>query len=167
MSKRGFLSGKKRLLESVNSWGCDSCGLFKGVKSPKMEPYGEYQLEVMCIGDAPGKTEDVKDLPWQGKSGQFLQGIFEELDYDLFRDCTSLNAVNCLPFEKDKIRTPSDHEIVCCRDVKVRPAIEKYKPNVIIFCLVQMPFSLWLGKSGRKVWEGYPVGVDFRSLIGI
>ena len=162
MSKRGFLSGKKRLLESVNSWGCDSCGLFKGVKSPKMEPYGEYQLEVMCIGDAPGKTEDVKDLPWQGKSGKFLQGIFEELDYDLFRDCISLNAVNCLPFEKDKIRTPSDHEIVCCRDVKIKPAIDKYKPNVIILfganALQSVVGEKWKeSMDGISRWRGHQI----------
>ena len=130
MSKRGFLSRQNRLLEP--SWSCDSCGLYKNATSPKIEPYGRFAKGIMCIGEAPGKNEDESGKPWQGKIGRYLEKAFRDLGYDLFEDCISLNAANCAPYRGDKIDAPSDHEIMCCRDVKVKPAIEKYKPKVII-----------------------------------
>ena len=163
--QRGFLSGKRRLIESPSKWNCESCGLYKELdtRSPKMEPYGKFRKGVMCIGEAPGKTEDIEGKPWQGKVGKFLQGMFRELGHDLFEDCISLNAINCIPWGKDdKTRAPSDHEITCCRDVKVTTAIEKYKPKVIILfgssALQSVVGDKWKeAMEGISRWRGFAI----------
>lgn len=94
-----------------------------------MDAYGEFKKRIMIIGEAPGQWEDKKGKPWQGKTGRLLRRTLEKLGVDLFQDCLSINSVNCRPPEN---RTPTGHEINCCRDVKVLPALLKYKPSLIL-----------------------------------
>lgn len=108
---------------------CFSCGLYKDVHSPKMEPYGNFKKRIMVIGEAPGEREDENGKPFQGKTGRLLARTLDHIGIDLFEDCISLNAVNCRPPDN---RAPSNNEINCCRDVKVLKAIEMYKPVMIL-----------------------------------
>ena len=109
---------------------CQSCGLFEGdIESPRMEPYGSGRKGILIIGEAPGKVEDRKGVPWQGRTGRTLQRILNKHGIDLFKDCVSVNAVNCRPSNN---RTPFKHEINCCREVKVRKALAEYEPRVIV-----------------------------------
>jgi hypothetical protein len=39
---------------------CNSCGLYKQCSSPKMQPYGNFEKQIMCIGDAPSEEEDLR-----------------------------------------------------------------------------------------------------------
>lgn len=108
---------------------CFSCGLYKNVHSPKMEPYGNFKKRIMVIGEAPGEREDENGKPFQGRTGRLLVRTLDRFGIDLFEDCISLNAVNCRPPEN---RAPTNNEINCCRDVKVIKAIEMYKPVMIL-----------------------------------
>ena len=115
---------------------CVSCGLAKGVPAEdhevitkRMSPWGENRLGLMIIGEAPGREEDHRGMPWQGRAGRVLASALREHDIDLARDCVSLNAVNCRPVEN---RTPLPFEVACCREVKVLPAIRQYRPKLIL-----------------------------------
>lgn len=109
---------------------CVSCGLYKDVLSPKMPPFGKFGKRVMLIGEGPGETEDRVGKPWQGKAGQTLQDALKEAaGLDLVQDCLSLNTVACRP---PKNRTPTPHEMACCRAKFVQPAINDERPSVII-----------------------------------
>lgn len=111
---------------------CVSCGLYKNVLSPKIEPYGNFKKEIMVIGEAPGEIEDRRGMPWQGKAGRALQRKYKELGIDIFEDCVSINAINCRPTDqKGSNRTPNDFEVACCKR-KVISAIKRYHPKVII-----------------------------------
>lgn len=134
---------------------CVSCGLYKFAINPKMKPYGKGKKRIMVIGEAPGEDESTKGKPWQGKMGRVLQRKYRELGIDLFEDCISLNAVNCRPVDKKgNNRTPTDHEIACCRP-KVISAIKQYKPKVIILQGGAAVSSLI---SGYR-WQGPPTGI--------
>ena len=128
---------------------CLDCGLFKGVNSPKMEPYGAFRKKIMVIGEAPGATEDASGRPWQGKSGRRLQIALKSIGINLFDDCVCLNSVNCFPTSNGKMRAPTGEEIGCCLHEKVLPAIEKYRPKMI---LVLGKNALSSVLSGR--WDG-------------
>ena len=111
---------------------CVSCGLYQFVRSPRMKPYGEFGKRIMVIGEGPGEDEDQKGHPWQGRTGRVLQRQYRELGVDLFRDCVSLNAVNCRPVDKGgRDRTPTEYEIACCRQ-KVVGAVQEYQPKLIL-----------------------------------
>ena len=52
---------------------CGACGLYKGCKSPKMEPTGNGKRKVLIVGEAPGNEEDRKGIQLIGKSGKRLE----------------------------------------------------------------------------------------------
>ena len=98
-----------------------------------MRPFGEHQRRIMIVGEGPGEEEDKKGKPWQGRAGRLQQQALRDLGVDLFRDCVSLNSVNCRPIDdKGRNRAPTPHEVACCRVKVVNPAIESYAPKVII-----------------------------------
>ena len=111
------------------SLSCISCGLYKGVTSPKMEPHGGFRRGLMTIGEGPGKDEDRLGKPWQGKTGQLLRNALKRLGIDLDRDCLSTNAANCRPPDN---RTPTPHEMACCRHRYVLPTIQRERPRVAL-----------------------------------
>lgn len=115
---------------SGRTLSCASCGLYKDALSPKIKPYGEFGRSLMNIGEGPGETEDKRSKPWQGKVGRRLKReLRDSLGVDLFEDCVNVNSVNCRP---PKNRAPTDHEIACCREVMVHPAIREHQPHTII-----------------------------------
>jgi len=142
---------------------CASCGLYKTATTPKMKPFGEFKKGIMVIGEGPCEDDDLKGIPWQGKLGRVLQRKYKELGIDIFKDCISLHAVNCWPSDKKgNNRTPSDHEIACCRQ-KVLLAIQQYKPKVIILQGNSAISSIitgyrWKGNpSGISAWRGWTI----------
>lgn len=146
---------------------CFNCGLYKGIKSPKMEPYGKFKKKVMIIGGMPGKEEDRNGKPWQGTAGRFLERTLEKIGVDLFEDCISLNAVNCTT---PKGRKPTPKEINCCRDIKVLKAIAKYKPERIVL-LGKDALTGFLGHRTNKLgeitkWRGWIIpDQDYKAWI--
>lgn len=142
---------------------CVSCGLYRNVQSPKIEPYGDFERGIMVIGEAPGETEDDRAKPWQGVAGKRLKKAFRKLGVDLFRDCVCVNAVNCRPTtEEGKNRKPNGIEISCCREVKVIKAIKEYKPKMIIL-LGGTAVDSFLGYrwardlGGINKWRGWTI----------
>jgi uracil-DNA glycosylase family 4 len=98
-----------------------------------MQPYGDNRKRVMFLGEGPGAQDDKLGKPWQGPAGDLVQGVARENGLDLFRDCVSLNSVNCRPMSNDgKNREPTSYEIACCRAKIVNPAIGDYSPDVIV-----------------------------------
>lgn len=151
---------------------CFSCGLYKGCSSPKIEPYGEFKKKIMIIGEQPSDKDDRNGKPWQGKTGRLLEQTLDELGIDLFKDCVSLNAINCRPAD-DRLAHPK--EIMACRDVKVLKAISDFNPVTIIL-LGSTPLTSFLGmkkrsETSKKVagiakWAGWTIpDQDFKKWI--
>ena len=126
---------------------CLRCGLYRGVKSPKMQPQGEGRKGILVCGEAPGAEEDKQGKQWQGKAGRTLQRAFRSLGYDLFEDAWVTNAVNCRPPDN---RTPDTHEMDCCRHVILDPAVDKLNPKVILL----------LGNPALESFVGSRWGMD-------
>lgn len=141
---------------------CPACGLYKNVNSPRMIPFGDFEQKIMVIGEAPGAEEDKLGRPWQGKVGQALQRTYAKLGIDLFRDCISLNSVNCRPTSNTGAnRGPTAQEVSCCR-AKVLQAVKQYQPKVIILqggsavqSIIGMKWTKDLG--GVSKWRGWAI----------
>jgi DNA polymerase len=170
----GFFTKKE--VESTSrpdgkTYSCVSCGLYKDCTSAKMEPFGNFRLGIMNIGEAPGETEDARGKPWQGKVGRLLQRTYNDLGIDLFEDCININAVNCRPMDKDgNNRAPSNYEIECCRK-KILKLISDYKPKLIILLGGSAVISLighrWKKDlSGITKWRGWTIpDQDFNAWV--
>lgn len=128
---------------------CASCGLSTNCLSPKIPPFGKFKKWIMIIGEAPSDIDDRVGNPWQGKAGKLLEKTLLNLGIDLFEDCVSINSCNCRPTEN---RTPTNHEVDCCR-YHVLKAIEEYLPQVIIPLGNSAIYSL-IGHRWKKELDG-------------
>lgn len=125
---------------------CESCGLYRLARSPKMDPRGKGKRRILVLAEAPGETEDIDDDILVGEAGQMLREAFSEVGIDLEEDCWRFNGANCWPGENNP--TPTSHQIACCRKVKVNPALEQLKPK-FIFLLGKVALdSLWAEEHG-------------------
>jgi len=173
MKLQGFFRQEQLQSKSGQMKGlsCAACGLYRFALNPKLEPYGEFRKRIMIIGEAPGEDEDRRGRPWQGRMGKALQNTYKKLGIDLFKDCVSLNAVNCRPTDKKGTnRPPNDNEISCCRQ-KVLSAIKQYSPKVIILqggaavsSLIGCKWRRDLG--GISKWRGWVIpDMEYKAWI--
>ncbi|MGC8479729.1 MAG: uracil-DNA glycosylase family protein [Candidatus Micrarchaeia archaeon] len=89
--------------------------------------YGPLNTDVMIVGQAPGRLEDEKLLPFIGRSGVLLNSKIERLG--ISRDsCYITSAVQFFP---PKNRIPTDKEIYICKNFLIKQ-IEIIKPKFII-----------------------------------
>jgi DNA polymerase len=162
--QEGFFSIKdiQSATYSSRAHTCATCGLYKHVLSPKMEPFGNFKSGILNIGEAPGETEDIKGKQWQGKVGMALRQAYAKLGVDLFEDCLNFNAINCRPTDKvGNNRVPSPNEILCCRQ-RVLKVIAEYKPKLIVLLggsairsVIGCRWKHDLGAIGR--WRGWTI----------
>jgi uracil-DNA glycosylase family 4 len=157
---KGFFSKKET--ESVSAVGgkihsCASCGLYKHCSSPKMQPYGKFEKDIMVIGGYPKKQDDRAGKPWSGKEGRLLKHELKKHGIDLYRDCVSLNAVNCAPGKEG----PQNSEIDHCRSVIVWKQIKKYQPKVILLfgqdAITSVIGYQWGGGDSVSTWRGFQI----------
>ena len=160
----GFFNKKETQSESRpdgKTYSCISCGLYKNCNSPKMQPYGNFKKKIMIIGEHPTDRDDRVGKLWQDKTGRLLQTTLKSFGVDIFEDCISLNAVNCMPFENHHVRWPSNYEIDCCRKI-VLDAVSKYKPHIIILLGTSAVYSIighrWKRDFGTIIkWRGWNI----------
>jgi uracil-DNA glycosylase family 4 len=156
----GFFTRKEtesKTRPTGKTFSCSSCGLYRGVESPRMEPQGNFTKGIMNIGDFPNETEDRRGEYWKGATGRLLARTYDELGIDIFEDCININAVSCSP-EK----APTTHQLDCCRTIKVLKAIEKYQPKIIIVLGDHALYSI-IGNRWKKdldkidKWRGFTI----------
>jgi uracil-DNA glycosylase family 4 len=112
--------------------GCEGCGLFKQVKSPRMPYSGKGRLKTLIIGEAPGGEEDLRGLQFVGQAGDILRDILKGYGYFLDRDFWKTNALACRPTDaRGNNRTPTKREIQCC-EPQWRKVVAELKPQFII-----------------------------------
>ena len=107
---------------------CETGGLYRTCKRPKMPPSGDGGKGVLVVAEAPGALEDARGTQLVGECGQLLRRVLDNLDIDLDRDCWKTNACACRPPSNE---TPLPKQILACRP-KVFEAIKARKPKVVI-----------------------------------
>lgn len=130
---------------------------------------GNPEANIMVIGEAPGRDEDIQGKPFVGTSGQLLDKIFAAID--LSRDAKtaeqSIYISNILNWRPPGNRTPTDAEINIAR-----PFIEKHislvKPKIIVMCgavaakgLLQQTQSI---SKMRKIFHEYKTPDGYQAL---
>jgi uracil-DNA glycosylase family 4 len=134
---------------------CVSCGLSKGINSPKMKPSGGFKKGILNIGLVPGKIDDRKGTPFQGKEFRMLKKHYTDLGIDLYEDCLNTYAVHCASEEATL------YHAECCRKTTLK-IIKKYKPKVIVLFGKLALFSL-IGHRWKKdfgeyhKWRGWQI----------
>jgi uracil-DNA glycosylase family 4 len=115
---------------SKTVYDCETCGLYKGCRSPKMARFGQGKKKILIIGEAPGSNEDREGKQFVGDSGKYLKTILSEFGINMDVDCVRQNVVRCRPPEN---RLPQNSEMKSCYPNLLKD-IEEVQPHLII-CL--------------------------------
>jgi len=88
---------------------------------------GNPGAELMFVGEAPGRDEDIQGYPFVGRAGQLLTKIIEAID--LTREQVYIaNVIKCRPPEN---RNPEPDEVASCEPF-LFAQIDVVKPSVIV-----------------------------------
>src|SRR5688572_8368651 len=105
---------------------CTRCPLFEG-RTQVVHTTGNFDADLMFIGEAPGADEDAQGFPFVGRAGQLLTKIIESIGFK--REEVAIGNINrCRPPGN---RAPTLPEAHTCRPFLLRE-IAVIKPKVIV-----------------------------------
>jgi DNA polymerase len=111
------------------------------------------------VGEAPGRDEDLKGLPFVGRAGQLLDKMIAAID--LRRDEVYIcNVLKCRPPDN---RTPNPEEVEQCRPyleqqiALVRPALICALGLSAVQALLQTKSSMASMRGKTFAWKGIPL----------
>ena len=107
---------------------CQECPLNGG---PRVHGQLGTKNQIVFIGEAPGYDEVAQGVPFVGRAGKLLDGIFAELGIDR-KELYISNSCICHPIDDNgKNRRPTIEEIACCNDRLVE-SIKRINPKVVV-----------------------------------
>jgi len=110
---------------------------------------GNPEADIMLVGEAPGRDEDIQGLPFVGRSGQLLDRMLAAIGLDR----SSVYIANVVPWRPPGNRTPTPQETELCKPF-IQRQIELADPKVLVF----------LGAASAKTLLGVQDGI--RRLRG-
>jgi uracil-DNA glycosylase family 4 len=141
---------------------CTACAL-SGGRTHTVFGSGSPRADVVFIGEAPGRDEDLQGEPFVGASGQLLTRILAAIGFAR-EDVFICNILKCRPPNN---RDPRPDEVACC-EPHLRRQLAILRPRVIC-CLGRvaaqtlLKTDLSLGRLRRAVhfYAGVPVMATF------
>jgi DNA polymerase len=141
---------------------CTKCRL-AGARTNVVFGVGNPNADLMFIGEAPGRDEDIKGEPFVGRAGQLLTDIIKAMK--LTRDDVYIaNVIKCRPPEN---RNPEPDELDACRPF-IQRQVALIQPKVIVTLgkfglqsLTQKAYGIsavrgqWLDYNGIKLMPTY------------
>lgn len=88
---------------------------------------GPVPARIFFIGEAPGRNEDIKGIPFVGRAGSILDGLLEGIGVAR-GEVFITNIVKCRP---PKNRDPTYEEIEACRPY-LESQLALFRPEVIV-----------------------------------
>lgn len=120
---------------------------------------GPANASLMFVGEAPGRDEDLRGVPFVGRSGQLLDRMIEAIG--LARG--DVYITNVVPWRPPGNRTPSPQETEICKPFVLRQ-IELVRPRVLVFLGGASAKALTGAQEGilrlRGRWTQMPLGED-------
>lgn len=105
---------------------CTKCSELCGQRNKVVFGNGNIQAELVFVGEAPGRDEDLQGLPFVGAAGQLLTKIIEAIGYRR-EDVFICNVLKCRPPQN---RSPKPDEIINCRPYLERQ-LDLIRPKMI------------------------------------
>jgi DNA polymerase len=106
---------------------CSRCKLSSG-RTHLVFGVGNPRAEIMFVGEAPGRDEDLQGEPFVGRAGQLLTDIITKGMGLRREDVFIANVIKCRPPEN---RNPEPDEVASCEPF-LKKQIEIIRPRVIV-----------------------------------
>jgi DNA polymerase len=106
---------------------CVKCGELSRCRNNVVFGVGNPRAEIMFVGEAPGRDEDLQGEPFVGRAGELLTKIIIAMGFKR-EDVYIANVLKCRPPEN---RAPLPDEVTNCRPYLLSQ-IELIKPKLIV-----------------------------------
>jgi len=156
----------ERLASEILS--CTKCPLHKS-RSRAVPGEGSLDADIMFVGEAPGRNEDLEGRPFVGSAGKLLDSLLSSIGVE--RSTVYItNVVKCRPPGN---REPYDEEVKACNPY-LRRQISMIKPKVIVALgrvagrtLYEMAGLRWSGiRAARRRVERVRIeGIDLMLVV--
>ncbi len=120
---------------------CRACSLWQ-TRTHLVFGEGDPDAELMFIGEAPGRDEDLQGRPFVGRAGELLTRLIRKMGFSR-KEIYIGNVLKCRPPNN---RNPLPSEIFACKRF-IYAQIEIIQPKVIC-TLGKFSTSLLLGRKG-------------------
>lgn len=149
---------------------CKPCPLFQSHVNTRLVPTAVYgkRVDILFVGEAPGRTEDDIGQPFVGDAGQLLKKWIRVAVGRIPRNIGFSNIVRCRPKdENDKNRKPTQAEVDCCRH-NIDQDIILLNPKVIVLvggvALEHLAKRTVVAKNRGYFFDIEVMGKKFKSL---
>jgi len=105
---------------------CQNCPLSE-TRNKAVPGEGNLHADLMFVGEAPGRDEDLQGSPFVGRAGQLLTRIIHAMQYRR-EEVYITNVIKCRPPDN---RTPTGEEIIKCKAFLLEQ-IDSIQPRVIV-----------------------------------
>ncbi|WP_102868390.1 uracil-DNA glycosylase [Pseudovibrio exalbescens] len=120
---------------------------------------GNPQANIMMIGEAPGRDEDLQGVPFVGRSGQLLDRIM----YSAGLSRNEVYIANVVPWRPPGNRTPTPQETEICRPF-IQKQIELVNPQLVVFLGAASAQTLAGVRDGIRKLRGRWISYEYREL---
>ena len=141
----------------------DGCNLRISAKTTVFGD-GPDTAELMLVGEAPGREEDIAGVPFVGRSGQLLNRMLEAIGLER----EAVRVTNAVPWRPPGNRPPTPAETQICLPF-VQRQIELVRPKILV-CLGSPAAKAILGAQEgimriRGKWTHYRFGLEADQTI--
>ena len=133
------------------------CDLKKGSRNLVFSS-GDLDAEVMIIGEAPGREEDIQGIPFVGRAGRLLDKMLRQIGLTRNKDQLSHNLIktayicNVIPWRPPHNRDPSTEEIEMMLPF-LRRHVSLIQPKIIV-AMGNISCRALLGQTGITKLRG-------------
>lgn len=110
---------------------CTRCSLYRSCRTVCLpadtDAAGKGGVDLLFVGEAPGRTEDEQGKPFIGDSGQILRAALSDYGFSALSYVIT-NAVKCRPWNNAE---PSKDNIEACK-LYLEAEIKGYNPKLIV-----------------------------------
>jgi len=104
---------KEKLLSDLNRRMAETCQCTLQETATQAVPGdGNANADILFIGEAPGKNEDLKGIPFVGAAGKFLEEMLASID--LSRE--DIYITNVVKYRPPENRDPTPEEVADCAE---------------------------------------------------
>ncbi len=153
-----ILNESSDTIESIRAeiGDCTRCPLH-AARTQIVHTTGNFQADLMFVGEAPGADEDAQGLPFVGRAGRLLTDIIKAMGFE--REIVCIGNINrCRPPDN---RKPEPIETAACRPFLTRE-IAVIKPKVIVVLGATAAHNLLQVKTPITKMRG-----EFHDYLGV
>ena len=138
---------------------CKQCPVLVKNRTRIVFGAGNIRARLVFVGEALGRDEDLRGLPFVGRAGQLLTKIIEAMGMTR-KEVFICNVLKCRPPEN---RPPAPDEVVKCRPF-LKQQLELIRPEIIVAlgnhacqALLSTDKGISQLRGGMQSYEGIPV----------